>query len=103
MKSATSPYVIVGTPSTIFALRLIDEVFVAHLWRKDSTGEWMAMTLNGDVMTLTKDGVYPDSIGQDETTVQGSVFIKSLQHFLEKETGFLPVPFKKRKEICFIL
>jgi hypothetical protein len=63
---------------------LNEEVFVAHLWIQDSKGEWVAMTLNGGVMTLTKDDVYPASIGQNEKTVQGSVFIKSWQHVEEK-------------------
>lgn len=84
MKNNKSPYVVVGTPSKIFALRLNEEVFVAHLWIKDSTGEWVAMTLNGDAMRLTKDDVYPASIGHDEKTVQDSVFIKSWQHAGEK-------------------
>jgi hypothetical protein len=57
---------------------------MAHIWLKDNKEEWMAMALNNDVMTLTKDGVYPVSIVQDEKTVQGSVFIKSWQHAEEQ-------------------
>lgn len=37
----------------IFGERLV----VAHHRIKDSTGGWMAMTLNGDVITLTDAGV----------------------------------------------
>lgn len=54
--------------------------FVAHLWIKDSKEEWVAMTLKGDVITLTKDGVYPVSISQDESAMQDHVFILSCQY-----------------------
>jgi hypothetical protein len=57
---------------------------MAHIWLKHNKEEWMAMALNNDVMTLTKDGVYPVSIVQDEKTEQGSVFIKSWQHAEEQ-------------------
>jgi hypothetical protein len=43
---------------------------VAHLWVKDSTGDWLALILSGDVMTLINDGVYPASISQDEMAMK---------------------------------
>lgn len=42
------------------------------------------MTLKGDVMTLTKDGVYPASISQDESAMQDHGFILACQHSGEK-------------------
>lgn len=101
MKNNKSPYVIVGTPSKVFALRLNEEVFVAHLWIKDSTGEWEAMTLQGDVMTLTKDSVYPVSIGQDELAMQDEVCILSCQHAGERTWVVVAGSFQKKKRISF--
>jgi hypothetical protein len=47
------------------------KLVVAHLWVKDSTGDWLAMALSrGDVMKLTDAGVYPASISQDEMAMK---------------------------------
>ena len=74
---------------------------MAHLWIHNSMGEWVAMTLNGEVITLTNDGLYPASLGQEEKPMQDAVFILSFHH-LGKETGLsLPVAFRKRNEIRF--
>jgi hypothetical protein len=57
----------------------------AHLWVKDSTGDWLAMALSrGDVMKLTDAGVYPASISQDEMAMQDHVFILPRHHSREK-------------------
>ena len=42
------------------------------------------MALSRDVMTLTDAGVYPASIGQDQTAVQDQVFILSCAHSEER-------------------
>lgn len=83
------------------ALRLNEELIVAHLWTKDSKGEWLTMTLNGDVMTLTKDGVYPASISQDETAVQDQVFMLRCNNSGARNWILVAGSFQKKKRISF--
>jgi hypothetical protein len=60
-----------------FSLIFDDELVVAHLWVKDSTGEWMAMPLAGD-------GICPVQFGEAKPAMQDPAFIMSCQHSGER-------------------